>query len=156
MKRRVMFWCLGLLAAAIVMATTGCALGTKVNVAQIAVQVRSDRLLHIAAVPRVLPDGEPATEKRAELLRELAQRAGGYACIEKVLGGWVPPQKADVVEELNDLLLVDGPPEVARFLRERLHEDFGQEYPFVISLPIHAVEVISLPAPPGAAAQPAT
>jgi len=148
MRRRNPTRLLVLLLAAMT-ACTGCAIGTKVSTTQVTVQVRSDRLLHIAAVPRELPDGQSASKQREALFEAVARKAGGYTCVEKALGGWLPPQKDEVMHEVNDLLLVEGPPEIAYFLRKKLHEDFRQEYPFVISLPVQSVAVISAPEPTG-------
>ena len=94
------------------------------------------RVLHLAIVPRQLPDGSDPAEQVARLLKEVAARAGGYTYIEGVKGGWIPPGEQQVVTESNDLLLVEGPPELARFLKEALRDDFAQEYPFVVSLPV--------------------
>ena len=130
----------GLLALAV--AAPGCALFNSVDQTQITVEMRSDQLLHLAALPRLLPDGSPATEQRDKLLDEVAELAGGYTLIDNVLGGWVPPGQKQVVEERNDLLLVKGPPEAAYLLEARLREDFQQLEPFVESLPIQAIAVV--------------
>lgn len=153
MKRRVWrpFLVLVLLTL-LTAATSGCAWWNKIHTTQITVQVSGDRLLHLATVPRVLPDGKESSEQVAALLEEVAQRAGGYTYIEKVMGGWIPPGGDEVMEELNDLLLVQGPPEVAPFLRARLREDFQQQYPFVISLPIQSIAIVTLEPQPDLAA----
>ena len=130
----------GLLALAV--AAPGCALFNSVNQPQITVQMGSGQMLHLAALPTVLPDGSPAKEQREKLLEEVGQLAGGYTLIDNVLGGWVPPGEDGVVQERNDLLLVKGPPEAAYLLRARLLEDFQQEEPFVESLPIQAIAII--------------
>jgi hypothetical protein len=117
-------------------AAAGCAIGTKLQNTQIYVQVSPDEMLHMAAIPRLLPDGTRPTEQTAALLQEVAAMAGSYIYIEEVVGGWVPPGRRDVLQERNDLLLVKGPPELALFLRDRLRKDFKQELPFVVSMPI--------------------
>jgi len=100
------------------------------------------RVLHLAIVPRQLPDGGDPAEQVARLLKEVAARAGGYTYIEGVKGGWIPPGEQQVVTESNDLLLVEGPPELARFLRKALRDDFAQQYPFVVSLPVRAAPMV--------------
>ena len=107
--------------------SAGCAIGTRVHTTAITVQTSSNELLHVAAIPRVLPSGERPTEQLADLLAEVARKAGGYTLVENVEGGWIPPDRSKVLTELNDLLLVKGPPEVAHLLRARLREDFQQE-----------------------------
>ena len=139
-----------IVSAALTLGATGCAPFSRVTTTQITVQVSGERLLHLATVPRVLPDGTSPSEQVADLLEEVAERAGGYTYIEKVMGGWVPPGEDEVVEELNDLLLVQGPPELAFFLMEKLREDFKQREPFVVSLPVQSVTLVPI-APPSPA-----
>jgi hypothetical protein len=134
--------------------SAGCALGTKVHTTTITVQTSGEELLHLAIVPRFLPNGERPTQQMADLKAELAEKAGGYTLVEEVEGGWVPPGGGGVLKEMNDLLLVKGPPAVAHVLRVRLREDFEQEYPFVLSLPIQSVAVIRVGAPRPGAKQP--
>jgi len=131
------------LAGVVTLSATGCAAWNRVQTTQVTVQVSGDRLLHIAAVPRVLPNGERPTEQLAALLKEMGQKAGGYTLIENVMGGWMPPGKREMVEERNDLLLVAGPPSVAYFLRLRLVKDFKQEEPFVVSVPLQSIAVVT-------------
>lgn len=143
MQRLGLRWFLVLvLAGAAALSATGCGSWNRVQTTQVTVQVSGDRLLHIAAVPRLLPNGERPTEQLAALLKEMSERAGGYTLIENVMGGWVPPGKKEIVEERNDLLLVAGPPEVAYYLRERLHGNFKQEHPFVISVPLQSIAFV--------------
>jgi len=137
----------------------GCAWFNKMQGTQITVMVPGDQLLHIAVVPKVLPDGTSAAEKTAELLARVAKRAGGYTFVEDVAGAWVPPGQDLLVRERNGLLLVAGPPELAQFLADKLREDFRQKQPFVVSLPIQApVAFRPTAAPPAepALAAPAT
>jgi hypothetical protein len=130
------------LLAVAVAATGGCGLFNEIHQTQITVEYSGDQLLHLATIPRQLPDGQRPTEQVEALLEEIAERAGGYTYIENVMGGWMPPEGEKVVEERNDLLLVKGPPEVKPYLQQRLREDFQQEMPFVISLPVQSVAVI--------------
>ena len=132
--------------AVLIVAAPGCMLGG-VDQTQITVQFGSGQMLHIAALPRVLPDGTPAKAQREKLLGEVADLAGGYTLIDNVLGGWVPPGQEGVVQERNDLLLLEGPPEGAYLLRARLLEDFQQKEPFVVSLPIQAIALVYPNAP---------
>jgi hypothetical protein len=128
--------------AVLIAAAPGCALFNRVNQPQITVQFGSGQMLHIAVLPRALPDGTSAEAQRNKLLEEIAGLAGGYTLIDNVLGGWIPPGQKDVVQERNDLLLVKGPPQAAYLLRARLMQDFKQEVPFVESLPIQAIAVL--------------
>ncbi len=147
--RRILVCAVVLTAAGVLMLTgTGCTPIGRITTTQIQVQVSGERLLHLATVPRVLPDGGPVDELVAELLEAVAMRAGGYTYIEKVMGAWVPPGTKDIIKEENDLLLVAGPPEMGFWLRQRLHRDFDQEEPFVISLPIQSIAVVKLSPPP--------
>jgi hypothetical protein len=131
------------LAGGVALSATGCGSWNRIQTTQVTVQVSGDRLLHIAAVPRILPDGERPTEQLAALLQEMGQKAGGYTLIENVMGGWIPPGQKEVVQERNDLLLVAGPPAIAYYMRVRLHNDFKQEDPFVISVPLQSIAVVS-------------
>ncbi len=152
--------CVLLMLALVALAAPGCMLGTDMHTTQISVQVRGDELLHMAILPRYLPDGERSAQQTGELLAEVARLAGGYTLIEQVQGGWVPPGAREVVTEQNDLLLVRGRPELAELLKARLHEEFRQEYPFVISLPLQSIAVVQAsargahrPAPPSEPAE---
>lgn len=138
-SRRVL---VALVLGAVLAAATGCLAFPKVHQTHITVQCGSDQVLHLAIVPRELPDGSQPTEQLAQLLEEVAERAGGYTYIEKVVGGWLPPGQKEVVQEINDLLLVQGPPGLAGFLKRKLHEDFGQQYPFVVSLPVQQIVTV--------------
>jgi hypothetical protein len=122
--------------AGLLLAVVGCAAGNKIHNTQVIVQFSTEEVLHVACVPTVLPDGTPALAQRSALLEEVAAGAGGYTLIEEVAGAWVPPGAKRVRREVNDLLLVKGPPEIALLLQERLATEFQQESPFVISLPI--------------------
>ncbi|MCK4283648.1 MAG: hypothetical protein KAX44_04965 [Candidatus Brocadiae bacterium] len=130
-----------LAAAALMAATTGCRTCHKARRMHTSAQFSSERVLHLIVVPKELPDGRAPTQQLADLLEEVAQRAGGYTTIEKVTGGWLPPGETEVVQERNDLLLVEGPPDLAAFLMQRLREDFQQRCPFVVSLPIRRIAV---------------
>jgi hypothetical protein len=132
----------------VVVAAPGCALFNSLNQPQIIVQMSSRKVLHVAALPRVLPDGRSADEAREKLLNEVAEQAGGYTLIDNVLGGWVPPGNETAVQERNDLLLVRGGPELAFLLRARLLEDFQQQVPFVESVPLQAIAVVYPDMPP--------
>ncbi len=60
------------------------------------------------------------------------------------------------MQESDDLLLVEGPAMLGAGLRQRLHDDFGQPSPFVLSLPIQNVRIAtpeSLPLEKPAAGQ---
>ncbi|NLW51332.1 MAG: hypothetical protein GXY85_10920 [Candidatus Brocadiaceae bacterium] len=127
--------------AALLVAAPGCLLNSA-NQPQITVQFGSGRMLHIAALPQLLPDGTSSAPQRDALLAELAGLAGGYTLIPDVMGGWVPPGQTGVLQEVNDLLLLVGPPEAAYLLHTRLREDFQQEAPFVQSLPIQAIALV--------------
>lgn len=131
--------------------TTGCMLWSKVQPTQITVEVRANRFLHIAAVPRQLPNGERPTKQLEALLDDVSRRAGGYTLIESVAGGWLPPGQTEVVREENDLLLVEGPPEMSIVLKARIAKDFQQQYPFVISIPVEAITLIQQTSASGAA-----
>ncbi len=150
MKRRVLRWVLVLaVGCGVALSASGCALWNRVQTTQISVQVAGDKLLHMAAVPRTLPDGGRPTEQLAALLKEMGEKAGGYTLIENVTGGWVPPGKTEIQVERNDLLLVAGPPSIALILRKVLRDDFKQEHPFVISVPLQSIVVIPQPTQPG-------
>jgi len=145
---------------ALVVSAPGCAFFNRVNQPQITVQMGSGQLLHVAVLPRVLPDGTSAEEQRNKLLEEVAELAGGYTLIDNVLGGWVPPGQKAVMQERNDLLLVKGPFEAGYLLKARLLQDFQQEVPFVESIPVQAFAVVypgmqAPPAPEEEAALPA-
>jgi GAF domain-containing protein len=143
------------MAMAMVLGSTGCAWMNRVSETRIVVQFSGDQLLHVAILPRRLPDGSEPTKQLKALLDEMAERAGGYTYIPQVVGGWRPPGEKATVEQTCDLLLVKGPPEIAYVIDARLREDFGQKEPVVVSLPIQAIAVVPLlqAAPP--AAQPA-
>ena len=135
-----------LLAGACILASaTGCAAANKIHNTQVIVQFSTEEVLHVACVPTVLPDGEPASAQRAALLEAVAKAAGGYTLIEDAMGGWVPPGTRTTTLEVNDLLLVKGPPELMFLLEQRLREDFGQDYPFIISLPVLPVATVVPP-----------
>ncbi|MHC4481507.1 MAG: hypothetical protein ACYS1C_11145 [Planctomycetota bacterium] len=120
----------------------GCASLNRISTTQIMVQVGGEELLHLAVVPRELPDGRRSSAQTTELLQAVAKRAGGYTYIENVKGGWLPPGKDEVVKEDNDLLLVKGAPQLADFLKDRLRDEFEQTHPFVVSLPIQSVKIL--------------
>ena len=145
---------LALLAALLTLlaAAPGCALWNSYDQTKVVVQMGSGEMLHLAAVPRVLPDGTRPKEQLDALLKDVAKMAGGYTLIDNVLGGWLPAGQETVIEERNDLLLVKGPPEVAYLLRARLAEDFQQVEPFVESVPIQSIAVI-YKTPPATARQ---
>ena len=128
--------------ALVVAGATGC--GSFLNKAQntyISVQTNGDRLLHIAVIPRTLPDGQPSDKQRDALLKDVIEVAGGYTYIERVMGAWKPDPKAETVNEMDDLLLVAGPPELGMLLRQRLAQDFKQRTPFVLSLPTQSPQL---------------
>ena len=125
-----------LVVAGLLLAVVGCAAGNRIHNTTVVVQFSTEEVLHVACVPTVLPDGTPAIGQRSALLEEIAAAEGGYTLIEKVAAAWVPPGTKRVRREVNDLLLVRGPPEIALILQERLATDFQQESPFVISLPV--------------------
>jgi len=130
---------LGLALAAGALALVGCG-WNRINTTQITVQFSGERLLTLAFVPRVLPDGKPATQKINALKKDLAEVSQGYACIEQVASSWGPPGKGkDTEEEKVDLLFVLGRPELAYMLRARLREEFGLKQPFVITLPTQSI-----------------
>jgi len=124
----------------VLLASAGCAAGNKIHNTQVIVQFSTDEVLHIACVPTRLPDGEPATAQRTALLEAVTQAAGGYTLVEETMGGWMVPGTRRVQSEVNDLLLVKGPPDLAMLLEKMLHEDFQQDVPFVISLPVLPVQ----------------
>ena len=136
--------------ALVVAGATGC--GSFLNKAAntyISVQTNGDRLLHIAVIPRTLPDGQPADKQRDALLKDVIEVAGGYTYIERVMGAWKPDPKAETVKEMDDLLLVAGPPELGMLLKQRLNQDFKQRTPFVLSLPTQSPQLFrATPQPP--------
>jgi hypothetical protein len=134
-----------------VAAMAGCGtLNTQKNT-YISVQCSGDRMLHMAIIPRVLPDGQPAAKQRDALLKDLADAAGGYTLIERVMSAWKQDDSSEAAKQTaDDLLLVAGPPQLGPGLRQRLHDDFGQSSPFVLSLPIQSVQVVqAMPNAPG-------
>ncbi len=132
---------------AVLMAAGGCAPSGEVRQTSVTAEAGGERLLHLAIVPRQLPDGGQPAQQVARLLKEVAERAGGYTYIEGVKGGWITLGEQQVVTECNDLLLVEGPPELADFLRQALRDDFAQQYPFVISLPVRRTPVAQSASP---------
>jgi hypothetical protein len=140
---------LAVVLALVVVGATGC--GSFLNKAQntyIQVQYSGDHLLYMVVIPRTLPDGQPSDKQRDALLKDVAEIAGGYTYIERVMGAWKPDPKAETVKEMDDLLLVAGPTELGMLLQQRLRDDFKQRVPFVVPLPIQAVQVVrATPAP---------
>ncbi len=120
----------------VVTVLAGCAANNKIHNTSIVVQFSPDQMLHIAWIPVTLPDGSPPIKQRADLLRDVAEIAGGYTLIEGAVGGWQPPGQRTVESELNDLLLVKGPAPLALMLQQRLAQDFQQKQPFVVSIPV--------------------
>jgi hypothetical protein len=122
--------------------SAGCGtLNTQKNT-YISVQCSGDRMLHLAIIPRVLPDGQPAAKERDALLKDVADVAGGYTLVERVMSAWKQPDSPEAAkQEADDLLIVAGVPELGMGLRQRLHDDFGQTSPFVLSLPIQSIRV---------------
>ncbi len=140
-----------------VAAMAGCGtLNTQKNT-YIQVQYSGQRMLHIAIIPRTLPDGQPAAKERDALLKDVADVAGGYTLIPSVMSSWKQEGGPDVAkEEADDLLMVAGVPELGMGLRQRLHDDFGQASPFVLSLPIQDVRVAQVTPIPLVNGQPPT
>lgn len=134
--------CLVVVLALSAAATAGCGtLNTQKNTT-ILVQFSGERMLHLAIIPRVLPDGQPAAKERDALLKDVADVAGGYTLIPRVMRAWKQPGSPEAAkEEADDLLLVAGVPELNMGLRQRLHDDFGQTTPFVLSLPVQSIRV---------------
>lgn len=140
---------LGVVLALVIAGATGC--GSFLNKAQntyISVQTNGDRLLHVAVIPRTLPDGQPSDKQRDALLKDVVEVAGGYTYIERVMGAWKPDPKAETQKEMDDLLLVAGPPELGMLILQRLKVDFKQRAPFVVSLPTQSPQLFRATPPP--------
>ena len=63
--------------AVLVLVGTACTPIGKIQTTTIKVEVSSERLLHLAIIPRVLPDGSPVDAVKADLLENVAARVGG-------------------------------------------------------------------------------
>jgi hypothetical protein len=123
--------------------SNGCAWFNKSQGMQITIMVPGDQLLFMAVIPRLLPDGTTSTAKKAALLEDVAKRAGGYTLAEEQVGAWVPAAGKEAVKEVNDVLWVAGTPDVGVFLYEKLRDDFDQQQPFVLAIPLQAPMVLS-------------
>jgi len=147
--------------ALVLVGAAGCSTLNKQANTYIRVDYGGENMLHLAVIPRVLPQGQPADQVRDALLEDVASAAGGYTYIERVIGAWKPKPTKATRKQVDDLLIVAGKPELALMLNRRLREDFKQSSPFVLSLPIQAVRLVRVaPAPMGepaaaSAAQPA-
>jgi len=131
--------CFRMIALCALLAASGGCGWNRFNQTSIIVRFSSDKLLHVALLPRELPDGRPALALRAELLEELGENQP-WVLIERttaLLPG-APARPAD-------LLLVEGPPQLGFRLREKLREDFQQKQPWVIGLPTQAVAFFATP-----------
>jgi hypothetical protein len=84
-----------------------------------------------------------STEKKAALLKEVAEKAGGYTLAEEQVGAWVPAAGKEAVKEVNDVLWVAGTPDLGAFLYDSLKDDFDQKAPFVLAIPLQAPMVLS-------------
>jgi hypothetical protein len=145
--------------ALVVALTSGCAALNSQKSTAIYVQFSGNDMLHVAIIPRVLPDGQPAAKQRDALLKDVADVAGGYTLIERVTSTWKSKGSSGAaMKEADDLLLVEGPAVLGAGLRQRLHDDFGQPSPYVLSLPIQDIHIVpQQPLPlqkPGAAPAP--
>ena len=145
---------LTVLVVAISLAAFGCMLGSRVNTTQISVQFSGERMLHIVGVPRTLPDGTPTTKQLTALLSELSKAPGGYTLIQGVANGFTPPGQQQSVQETTDLLFVMGSPQMKLYLERKLYEEFKQEYPLVISVPLQSVATVAIPQQPTEEAKP--
>jgi hypothetical protein len=132
--------------------SNGCAWFNKSQGMQITIMVPGDQLLFMAVIPRLLPDGTVSTEKKAAFLKKVAEKAGGYTLAEEQVGAWVPAVGKEAVKEVNDVLWVAGTPDLGQFLYESLKDDFDQQQPFVLAIPLQAPMVLS---PRNLAGQPA-
>ena len=111
----------------------------------ISVRFSGEDLLHVALVPRTLPDGTPATKQREALVAELTGLTGAVAFLSSVQAATVAAAGEEPVRSDADMLMVEGAPEVAFALRRRLREDFQQERPWVVSVPTQAVALVRIP-----------
>jgi hypothetical protein len=118
--------------------SSGCAWFNKSQGMQITIMVPGDQMLFMAVIPRLLPDGTVSTEKKAALLKDVAARAGRYTLAEEQVGAWVPAAGKEAVKEVNDVLWVAGTPALGLYLYEKLRDDFNQQEPFVIAIPLQA------------------
>ncbi len=131
-----------LVLALAVAAMAGCGTLNTMKSTYITVQYSGTRMLHLAIIPRTLPDGTPSAKERDALLKDVADVAGGYTLVPRVMSSWKQEGTPDAAkEEADDLLIVAGVPELGMGLKQRLHDDFGQKMPFVLSLPIQDVRV---------------
>jgi hypothetical protein len=134
---------LALIVCAAVLATGGgCVLGTRTERTQVVVTVPGDRMLFMAVIPRLLPDGTSAAEEKEALLEAVAEKAGGYTLDNGQLFGWVPAPDKEMITEDSDVVWVAGKPEVGQLLYESLRDDFDQPRPLVLPIPL---QILTMP-----------
>lgn len=143
---------LALVLTGLLCGTAGCG-WNRYSQTRITVKFSGDDLLHLALIPRELPDGSPCDAQREKLMKEMGQAAEVWGIIEKVSAGQSTDEGETEVRPA-DLLMVAGPPELAYALRNRLRRDFKQKRPWVVSLPTQAIALVPVPEP-DASAEPA-
>jgi hypothetical protein len=116
--------------------SNGCALGTSAQSTRVTITVPGDRLLFLAVVPRVLPDGTLADEKREALLKEVSEKSIAPPLIQPQRSAWSPAADRVPDEEDTDVLWVVGRPDVGQIIYETLRDEFGQRVPFVLPIPL--------------------
>ena len=84
MPRRLHVMLSRIVLAGLLVVAVGCGSGNKIHNTYVMVQFSTDEVMHLACVPTLLPDGQPATEQRAKLLEDMASIAGGYTLVEKI------------------------------------------------------------------------
>jgi hypothetical protein len=115
----------------------------RANVTTIEVLYSGRNMLHVAVLPRVLPDGSSSREQSEQLLKELTDGRASYTFMEKAVGDWRRLEDDSLKDMPSDLLIVQGPPALNTFLTSRLATDFKVKEPMVVS--IHGVSPARLP-----------
>lgn len=91
-------------------------------------------IVHFFTVPVTLPDGTPAKARLAELETWLTETCGGYTKLGQAVGGW-KNEAGQTESETNIAYLVSSPRDVSAALAARLHKDFGERVPYVLTFP---------------------
>ncbi len=77
-----------------VAAMAGCGTLNTMKNTYVTVQFSGQDMLHLAIIPRTLPDGTPAAKQRDALLKDVADVAGGYTLVPSVMSAWKPKGSA--------------------------------------------------------------
>ncbi len=140
--------CAGLLVfAGLMLFAAGCQVFNRTSETRIVVKFSGDNLVHMVLLPKTLPDGKSADAARKALLKRFTDRGVTYVLMPGVRAGIKPNAEDPAAEVPADLLLVQGPPFLAGNLYEIMKEEFGQNYPWVASVPTQAIALIPVPAP---------